>query len=863
MFIAERTKKYFTGSAERGVTLVEIMIAVAVLSIGIMGIVGSFRYIAKAVQTSRAKTLAANLSQEQVEYLKNKSYYQIIPTTAPHYHPYYGSDLPYDPSYYPPKNISIGKNKFTRYTYIERVMSSSETLVSVPFDSLDTGLKKITVTTVWQLSGDWHKYSISNLVSNSVLSTSCGFYGTASDTDGNLLADVNVYTIGDGFYHGYTANDGKYAFAATPGSYTLVATHPGYYMQKSTTSFNTTSGNIYFQDFTLTPKSSGSVSGAVFINNHLLVSQVMASSVMVNGDDIEYAELFNPTTFPMNIGNATSRQVKLKYLGEEGAGYDIDDIDVVYISTYVPALNYYLIANASSFYILGQQVTADAYYSGSNSPPCSISGGLEDCIRDKDAGAVIITDSAGNYIDGVGWSDTGNGKFAPWSEGTPLSLPSGLDEGDQVVRMSSCGVLSSVYGRAYDSDENNLNFGYRNFLLTQGIIEYLPYSTGGGTKVVISGTPAYGAVISADDGLSASTIAYRVNDGGFSYATFTLVGIATGTWIVSITSGNFTLSLSSVSVLNQGQDVPVPDASTNPSWIIPNLNNNILVDSTDNGTVSGMVVDPNAVPLANILVNVEPAAEGLTNTDGYYYISVPSGTYSVIANPGSSFAPSYTSSIIEGVVVNSGELNAGNNFVLSGAGRITGYVCSYADSNPYPGVNISAFDLDSTLRGQNISESNGYFTILNLSTGDYTVEPQLSWGETSSPEYLSATLSTGETLFVGTFTITGAYGIIKGSVTASGGAITSGVLIVATTGTIAGSLPPFISSDVLSGTPYYMVSSLSDGSFELSVRTDASSTPFNVYAWYTTFSGDTPSTSKKSQVVSVAAGGRVTANFSW
>ena len=64
----------------------------------------------------------------------------------------------------------------------------------------------------------------------------------------------------------------------------------------------------------------GSVSGAVYVNDRLLVSQVVSSSETIVGgggsQDVEYVELFNPTTFPVNIGSGAAAVTKLNYKGQ-------------------------------------------------------------------------------------------------------------------------------------------------------------------------------------------------------------------------------------------------------------------------------------------------------------------------------------------------------------------------------------------------------------------------------------------------------------------------------------------------------------------------------------------------------------------
>src|SRR5438445_36456 len=57
--------------AARGLTLLEVLVAVAILSIGVLSFIGTFAGISKSIRVSKSKTIATNLDQEKIEYLKN------------------------------------------------------------------------------------------------------------------------------------------------------------------------------------------------------------------------------------------------------------------------------------------------------------------------------------------------------------------------------------------------------------------------------------------------------------------------------------------------------------------------------------------------------------------------------------------------------------------------------------------------------------------------------------------------------------------------------------------------------------------------------------------------------------------------
>ena len=65
-----------------GLTLMELLITTFILSVGVLAAIGSFSYVTTSIQHSKSRTLASNLAQEQIEKLKNLSYYTLLVTTG-------------------------------------------------------------------------------------------------------------------------------------------------------------------------------------------------------------------------------------------------------------------------------------------------------------------------------------------------------------------------------------------------------------------------------------------------------------------------------------------------------------------------------------------------------------------------------------------------------------------------------------------------------------------------------------------------------------------------------------------------------------------------------------------------------------
>ncbi|HNW44123.1 MAG TPA: prepilin-type N-terminal cleavage/methylation domain-containing protein, partial [Elusimicrobiales bacterium] len=71
VWASERKKSVFS-RLRAGITLIEVMVSLVILTVGIVALMGTFGNIQKAVQLSKNRTLAANLAQEKMQILKQK-----------------------------------------------------------------------------------------------------------------------------------------------------------------------------------------------------------------------------------------------------------------------------------------------------------------------------------------------------------------------------------------------------------------------------------------------------------------------------------------------------------------------------------------------------------------------------------------------------------------------------------------------------------------------------------------------------------------------------------------------------------------------------------------------------------------------
>lgn len=810
----------------QGGTLTELMVATVILSVGVLGLFGAFKYIARSTFISRATSLATNLGQERIESLKNLSYYSLQITTATATDTTTEPDIVYDTVNYPPETISIGGITFTRYTYVGMAQMSGSDITDVAFTYPDTGLKQITVSIVWTEAGNKKSWTLRNLLENpNVNPLDSTITGTVSNSAGGVVASAVVVVEQNENWGAMANSAGVYSFSVYHGTYTIRASSTGF-NDGVTGSVIASRGGTATADLTLISVATGYIEGTVWHNPDLVISQVVASSVTEVGNlsrqNVEYIELYNPTTWPINIGVTASypKQVALRYRDED-SGSDKDDsaagFDIVHLTTFVAPGRYYLYANASSFYILGAEVIADAYYNSAAAYP--------NYIRDDKAGAIqIYRPNTGQLLDTVGWNDNNGGVSggAPYAEGTSIPDAIGVNDGlgtppgKQLVRVSSPGISAAMlpnYGRAYDSDSNARDFLYEGTYFS-GLV-YPPKTTASGAFTTLTGKVSTGAYVSAGDPNSGSALTYTayVTSGALSlpYARFVLESVSTGTWTVSAAHGSYAGFIDTVTVA-QNVHTGVPNALTTPAWPAPNLHHAQLTSSTVSGFVKGLITNPSGQPINGITVQGGGASK-ITGSNGAYFMAVPTGTVTVIANP-NNLDPSYVQGI-EAPIVTVGAVTT-QNFTLNFGGRITGYVTS--GTTPLAYQAMAAVNDAGLQVGSGVTDTGGNFTIRNVSTGTYTVFPVLESGQDVMPNTLSAPVSSTGSVFIGTFTVAGAFGSIEGTVSDASGLVTSGALLLASTNTIAASPAAIVGSSAPAQVPMYMVSSKADGTYVLPVR---------------------------------------------
>lgn len=815
----------------RGLTLIELMVTVGLIGLAALSIIGAFTSIQRSVQKTKHRTVAIALCRELMEALKNRRYALLRPTTQ--------ADLDstgHDTVYFPPElGIESSGTRFDRYNKVVKVrLNSSGHAVPLPPSGPDAGLKQVQVWVEWDEEGQRRRYEISSLLDDPQRSRPTGaISGVVYEPPGaagDELPGVLVSLGENPSRADTTGTSGMYRIATSSGTFTLRASKRGYF---STSAVVPAQPNAT-QDLTLRPRGTGSLSGRAYLRDHLVVSQVVAALPQPGGFEAQYVELYNPTTAAMFIGDASTHAVSLRFTSPHQA-QDCPDIGLVYVSTWIPSGGFYVAANTAAFTVAGASLTADAYFADTGADGCAVvpdgwapPGEKRILQRDK-AGSVILS-AAGSRLDAVGWTEGGTAPSV--CEGACVALAAGLPSGEQLVRLSSpAASVSSAAGRAYDSNSNAVDFAGPPALAG---IEAPPRVSSDAAWAPLTGTPAVGALVSVDDDLSTplaltSATGYFRLDG---VATCTLTGLP-ASWTVMIASGGFLGSVSTAA--------PAAGATTDVGGVV-------LSTTASAGVVTGAVLSHLGAPLPGILVRSGPVT-AVSDAAGVYRLLVNAGAgLSATANPGHA-SPGLATLTSSAFDVLPGQTVSGVDFTLAESGSIAGVVTADGVS-PYPGVVVRADA--GALRGTATTDGTGRFVLEDLPTsamagvGAYTVTPVLDSSQVASPASASVTVTQGAEVAAGTFTVLGALGLLRGTVSEAGLPITTGVLVVATQGSI-GALPPDWDESLRAGTTrYYAAHSRSDGSFSLPIRISGS--PYNVYAWYSKVSGAGSATSKKSLV---------------
>jgi len=814
-----------------------------------MAAVGSMANISKALHVSKSSALAANLAQEKIEFLKNLSYYRLLVTTntAAAAEPGLGGFL-YDTGNYAPEPLTVGQIKFERRVLIQKLGESGGNLSTLNWWDDDTGLKQITSYVIWNDNRVWKKYVVTNLRDNPNRKKLSSTFSITVKSGGIGLSNITVFALEDPLLNGVTDGSGSTSIKVASGTYTLRANSRAYFSMDISSSV--ADAAVQPVVFNLTAKGSGFVAGTAYLDTHLVISEVCAAA-SASDDNLEYIEIYNPTS--VNGISVTNYLINYTRTSDGATNVINPPATTRYVNSTIPSRGYFLIA--SSPVVNG--ITADAYYSDSgriksipaNRLPINESGGAALVAQ---AGAF---ETAQSTVDAIGWGKSSGSPYGPSNarEGAGLRLNASSSDGLQnqqtiqrmvyststAVTMSLPGGSHAFLGTGYDSNNNQNDWVYHNDLVND-----FPRNTAI-LQSPQTGTPASGANVFMDDKLSGSVLA----QGGASPGIFSVPSVATGTWSLLVSSKGW--------VHSRDSTVVVTNAATTYLDLV------LISSPASGGYVSGRVADNSNMPIIGITV-VAPGGSDVTDSNGYYRFLLSADTYTVVANgpDPATHLIKYTEGDSTSVAVNLGLETAVPDLVLFQGGVLSGWITPNG-TDPLPGIPVTATSTATGLEvGTAVSNSLGKFSFPDLPVGSYSITPQLEPGESSNPASRTGTVVSAGTVFVGTFTVSNAFGTIGGNLKSNSAAITTGVLVaaVAQPATIT-SIPPLINAALRTGpTAYYMSSSDAQGNYSIAAR---GGTTYNIYAWYTTYNGTTPSIHPQNSTAALAAGGSATVNFSW
>ena len=821
-----------------GLSLVELMVAVSIISIGLLAFTTSFRLISHSIRDSRARSLAISLAQEKIENLKDVPYHKLQVTTVTVTNANFSPAVSYDAVNYPPETIKIGGITYTRGMYVSLTRLTGNEVTATSSMYPDSGLKFVTTYVMWEQRGEWKKFELENLYENpNVDPLDATLQGVVKTNTGAGLPGATVTILEKQDWNGTSGSGGSYLFRVHGGTYSIRASSAGFYDQ-TMTDVLINEGAQLTTNFSLIAIGSGAVSGNVFVSSHLVISMVVAATETYTGDmvlrDVEFVMLFNPTTYTIDIGSAGAKW-NLWYFNSQTSTWTAPgNLMTTTVSTYVPPNTGYIVASSSWFMIADRWIRADAFY------------GVEgrDYITNDDSGMVLLYQPAwGFWADRVGWADDDtvppNSLYYEGSYIPDSACSDGIGEGNFLIRYASPTTIGEgFYAWAYDTGNNAVDFASPASACSLVPTPFMNWAvvdplrpTGklmNSTQTAIGGVPAVGAFVIGDDLLAQTTIAYQAtvtNEFGQvqPFARYSLTGVSTGTWKVLIATKSFYTEISNVVVPLAG-GVSIPNSVTSPVQPAPGVFVAAATQTAVGGYISGLVLNTAGSPIPNISV-IAGGTSKTTGSNGRFFSAVSTGPQTLIVN--TSNANSVYSEYVTQVTVGIGQVNT-STITLAQAGTLTGFVTPDGTSG-LPNIEVTA-NRSGAQWGAAVTDTSGAFYIKNLSTGTYDISPVLDPLDVWAPSSFTVTTVASRMIHVGTFTVTGAQGKLGGSVYYNGNPVTIGALVLVSTATLPSTPPAIVASSSPAQAVIYAASSKADGSYLLEVR-GSTSTSYRVHAY--------------------------------
>jgi protocatechuate 3,4-dioxygenase beta subunit len=531
-------------------------------------------------------------------------------------------------------------------------------------------------------------------------------------TDGTLpipTATVSYSATGGSTGSGSTTaintTDGSYMLSAVPpGTYTVTASAPGFAPQSVTSVTVTASNTTTGVDFTLTPTTTGAISGTV------TDSQTPAQPV--SGATVCYytgvaCGVTDPTATTDSSGSYT-------FSGLTPGTYSVSVSDTGFTS---PA---------------AQSVTVAAGSTATVNFTMTATSGVSGTVSDSQTPAQPVSGAAVSYA-GTGGT-TGSGTTTTDSIGSYTF--NGVPPGTYSVTAAKTGFTSPV---AQTPTVTSGNTATASFTLTA--------TSGISGAVTDSQTPAQavsGATVSytGTGGTTGSGSTTTNSSGGYTFN-----GVPPGTYSVTATATGFT--------------APAAQTPTVTAGVTATVNFTLSATSGIGGTVSDSQTP--AQPVAGATVSYSgtggTTGSGTTTTDstGSYTFNVPPGTYSVTATK-----TGFTPPVAQTPTVTAG-VTATASFTVTATSGISGTVTD--SQTPKQPVSVATVTYTgtggSTGSGTTTTNSSGGYTFNGVPPGTYSVIA--SHTGFTPPAAQTPTVTTGVTA-TANFTLTATSGI-SGTVT--------------------------------------------------------------------------------------------------
>ena len=234
-------------------------------------------------------------------------------------------------------------------------------------------------------------------------------------------------------------------------------------------------------------------------------------------------------------------------------------------------------------------------------------------------------------------------------------------------------------------------------------------------------------------------------------STITTVTGRNGQYILSLKSGSYTIQATKTNYTsNQERELVIGIAigetiSGMDFELIPNPS-----------SVSGTVTQPNGNGVSSATVSIPGVGTVVTNSSGFYKISVPTGSHSISVAKTGLVSPSPRS-----VNVNAGQNLTGINFEMTpNAGTISGKVTSGGE--PLSNTSVTAINTTNAKKVSLISNLNGEYAF-NIQSGSWYIKATKSGFISDSTNTL--TIGPGQQLVNQNFVLTKNLTTVKGTIT--------------------------------------------------------------------------------------------------